>query len=343
MKKDLKALDINSAELAELSSLPGIGLNTAEKIIARRPFSTIDELREISGIGEVVFERITPFIYVTPVHLEIGEIGEVPITSETPVAEEAGSPDQDIASEDNGQAASQEFTPAVDPEEPSSEPSGDPIQELPAEQSRPVPAPEATLPESKPDSEIETEAASSIVMEQSTPIIEKRAPVSEQKTEQSPGTAQTAPPTQSNRIYGVSLTCGVFSIFFSVAIGLGILFLINNGLQYTKPSDLDKTEQKLSAVSSQASSLAREIDTLTTRLDNLESIAGRVSAVEKGMEETRSEIEALSSGIEALNGQIEELDQRVNELQKTTSQFSAFIEGLQELLKSIYEPTSAEK
>ena len=92
MSEDHESLDINSAELVELTGLPGIGHNTAEKIVARRPFSTIDELREINGIGDVVFERIAPFIHVTPIQLDSGELFEEQIISETPVVEEAQYP-----------------------------------------------------------------------------------------------------------------------------------------------------------------------------------------------------------------------------------------------------------
>ena len=336
MSENHKSLDINSAELVDLTGLPGIGLNTAEKIVARRPFSTIEELRDINGIGEVVFERIAPFIHVNPIQLDSGELIEVQFTSESSVVEEADATDLEIIPEEIGQAAPQEIAFTVNPEETSQESVGEPLQELPPEQSQPANPPQVDSEGTKTGSENKAEPVFTTVNEQRTPVFE-------QKSIQTPGAARTVSPTQSNRIFGVSLTCGVFSILFSIAITLGILFLINNGLQYTKPSDLDKTEQKLSDVSSQAYSLAREIETLTTRLDNLESIAGRVSAVEKGMEETRNEMEAISSGIESLNEQIDELDQRVAELQKTTSQFSAFIDGLKELIESIYQPTSAEK
>jgi len=335
MSEDHKSLDINSADLAELTSLPGIGLNTAEKIVARRPFSTIDELRKINGIGDVVYERIAPFVYVTPIQLDSGDLNDVPITSEPSIVEEVDTPDLEIAPEEIGLAASQGFTSPDNPDGVSLEFVGEPPPELTGEQLQPAIAPQVEMSETETTSQIEAHPPFAVVNDQSTPV-------SEQKTGQSPGPSRPAPPTQANRIYGISLTCGVFSILFSIAITLGILFLINNGLIYTNPSDLNRTEQKLNDVSSQASSLAREIETLTTRLDNLESIAGRVSAVETGIEETRIEMETLSSGIESLNGQIDELNQQVDELLKTTSQFSAFIEGLKELLESIYQPVTIE-
>ncbi len=44
-------LDLNRASLEELRSLPHIGEERAKTIIARRPFSDIEELKEIDGIG----------------------------------------------------------------------------------------------------------------------------------------------------------------------------------------------------------------------------------------------------------------------------------------------------
>ena len=61
-------VDINTAGEAELDELPGIGPSTARSIIEDRdangPFSTIEDLMRVSGIGEKKFEKLKSGICV---------------------------------------------------------------------------------------------------------------------------------------------------------------------------------------------------------------------------------------------------------------------------------------
>jgi len=61
-------IDINTASFEELDSLPGIGQDKANKIIAYRqengPFPTIEAIQEVSGIGPATYENIKDLICV---------------------------------------------------------------------------------------------------------------------------------------------------------------------------------------------------------------------------------------------------------------------------------------
>src|SRR5690606_32434420 len=62
--------DLNTATLAQLESLPGIGRSTAERIIEHRKkiggFKKIEELMNVKGIGEKSFLRLKPLVAVAP-------------------------------------------------------------------------------------------------------------------------------------------------------------------------------------------------------------------------------------------------------------------------------------
>ena len=60
-KEEMKLININNATLDELVTLKGIGESKAKDIIEYRknsPFKSIDELKNISGISEAIFENI---------------------------------------------------------------------------------------------------------------------------------------------------------------------------------------------------------------------------------------------------------------------------------------------
>ena len=62
----VEKIDINQADPAELTRLPGIGSSTAAKITAYRdangPFKSVDELMNVKGIGPDKLEKIKPLV-----------------------------------------------------------------------------------------------------------------------------------------------------------------------------------------------------------------------------------------------------------------------------------------
>jgi competence protein ComEA len=60
-------LDLNAATLEQLDALPGVGEVTAGRIIAYRsahPFTAVDELLEVPGIGQRRFEQLKDLVTV---------------------------------------------------------------------------------------------------------------------------------------------------------------------------------------------------------------------------------------------------------------------------------------
>ena len=57
-------ININTASISQLDSLPGIGPAYAQRIIDSRPFSKIEDIMNVTGIGEKTFEKIQDQIAV---------------------------------------------------------------------------------------------------------------------------------------------------------------------------------------------------------------------------------------------------------------------------------------
>lgn len=61
-------LNVNQADVAALTQLPGVGRVKAEAIVAYReangPFTDPGELRNVTGIGEATYQRLAPLVSV---------------------------------------------------------------------------------------------------------------------------------------------------------------------------------------------------------------------------------------------------------------------------------------
>ena len=57
-----RRIDVNAADVEELQRLPGIGPVTASRIVAQRPFASLDDLLSVRGIGPKTLERLVPLV-----------------------------------------------------------------------------------------------------------------------------------------------------------------------------------------------------------------------------------------------------------------------------------------
>ncbi|MBF6596508.1 MAG: ComEA family DNA-binding protein [Thermaceae bacterium] len=55
-------VNVNTASQAELESLPRIGPAMAQRIIAGRPYTSLEDLDQVKGIGPKLLEVLRPLV-----------------------------------------------------------------------------------------------------------------------------------------------------------------------------------------------------------------------------------------------------------------------------------------
>ena len=66
---EARPIDLNTADLAALESVPGIGKSLSQRIVSFRekngPFQSVDDLLKIQGVGEKSIQKLRPYLTVS--------------------------------------------------------------------------------------------------------------------------------------------------------------------------------------------------------------------------------------------------------------------------------------
>jgi len=297
-------IDPNTADAETLTQLPGVGLTMAQRIVAARPFTSIEDLRRVGGIGPALLERWRPA-------LELSEA---------------------VAPEEETPAAPAPLETASEPPEETA-----PQPEVAVQPGAAAPPLEAGAPAKAEAAPLELE----LPPEPEAPPAELEMPVA--AAEAQPPPAAVAPPPKApagvsrGQALWMAFGVGVLACILALALSLGILANINDGnLQFVSLEELSDLRREVDGLSTQIETLDQDVAGLRTRLGNLEALSGRVSAVSEAVEQMQSDVDAATTQVAKLKQQMEGLDTQVEALQTQGARLEGFLEGLRDLLDHLF-------
>ena len=317
----VRKLDLNTASVEALLEISGIGQSLAEKIVAARPFTSVQDLARVQGISPRMVANWQPRLDVSA---ETGEVipdfvGEV--LSEAPqedlveLVEEAVIAEVVLEAEESLDAIVEE-------------------DELPDVQDQPSPVEEVQTGEIEPDpipGEIEMQPAASEV---------KTSPPAKTRPAATKPTSSGQPLLRSEALLFGGLA-GLAAVFLAVVLALGILGLINGGLNFVSPAELGQVQRQMETLQSQMGNLQQDINGLTTRLSAMETLGGRVTDLESATGKLSSDLADARSKVNSLEQSMQELSLEMEELNRKVGVFDGFLRGMQGLLNDLLLPVPA--
>lgn len=309
-------VNVNTGSLKELMSISGIGEGLAQRIVDARPYAVLDDLARVQGISDRSVARWAPLLTVegTEDVLPVieGEAIEEPVDEVVDaVIEEV------IDSEDEPEAELVEPIVFDEVAEEDVPPAADVVEE------DLIPEP---IPEAVDDAQPAQAAA------EAKPKATKEKPVKP---------AGSKKPLERGDIFLLGGAVGVLSVLLAVVLTLGILALVNGGLEYVSPWALSQTERQMETLGSEMDVLVQDIDALETRMDALETLGGRVADLESEADALREESARIQSEMDGLQEAVAEVSQEVYTLKEQFDVVERFLGGMQSLLNELLPETAA--
>jgi competence ComEA-like helix-hairpin-helix protein len=291
----------NLATLEELMQLNGIGQQLAERIIEKRPYTTLTDLERVSGIGSSSVKQWQDDL----------------IFAESEAATEV---------EEDWQAAHPVpvYERPPEYEETTQEISTEPLlvyEDIPEEETpEPVPMQMVPHPYNPPKA--------LITLEETPP-----------KPTAPPAPAKQSPKPGFSRGQSWLLTLVACLVTFLLAVGLvlGLVAWLNEGrLRYAAPERVETLAQTLSTVEARLVVQESGLEALTARVDNLETLDERMQAAEENIDSLYDELDSTTQQLDALNEEVEALQAQVSQLQTQTETFTTFFESLRDMLLDLF-------
>jgi competence protein ComEA len=329
-------VDINTAPLEELAVVRGIGPVLAQKIIDLRPFSDLDDLKRVPGIGTSSLELIKPNLtfhsqelpedfqsFVESIREEtkyqtIDTEGVV----ENEKAEILESFSDPIEIDDDNEPVIVEF----DPEEKNID------HEIFDGQVKIIESDPGITEGIIMDEELGNDTKSVEVEVDKTPHLNE---FYEKNVEHENRSEPIDKFINRSQLIWSLIGTAVFSIILTILITLGILSATNGGLRYATVTEANRLGNQITVLNDLTTTMKNDIQGIRTRLDTLETVAGRVTVLENRTDTVEEEIGIIQVTIKEISETLSTVQEEIIALQEAAMKSQEFRSGLLQLLLEI--------
>jgi prefoldin subunit 5 len=175
------------------------------------------------------------------------------------------------------------------------------------------------VPQPDPDPGAEAEAPATPIPALSASAVPKQPPAGASRAE----------------VMWIAFGSGLLAFLLAVAVVLGILAGINQGLRYVSPADFADLSRQTDGLSAEVDTMQQDLEDLRTRLDAVEALSGRVNTLESDYAGLQTNLDAAAAQLESIQGEVDELAAGVEEVRSAAGRFEAFLEGLSNLLLEV--------
>ena len=311
-------MDINLSSLEELTYTPGIGPAIAQRIVDNRPYESVDDLVRVPGIGSSVLEQMRPYLQVKH-EFEEPQV-EVQISSEPEESE-----DEVVETVETEVFAPEELTPQELEENFEFEHQ---VYDQPGSNTVPEEQEDKKEPEEKSEPVNSTEKFRTEEKNVSPEVVDvKSEPVKSEHAQ----SAQENFITRSQLWWSVAGTA-VITVILTILITLGILSVLNGGLQYASTQRAYNLESSINTLADRSDTIESNIEGLRTRLDTLETVAARVTKLEQTTQDIQTTLKETNDTLNTLSLTVEQMQQQIDLLQAASQKSLDFRNGLLDLL-----------
>lgn len=343
-------INLNTADVTQLTRLTGIGPNLAAKIIEYRttvhPFEEVIELAAVPGISE---RMVRQFEADVTVGTEVASETWAPMEVTESTVDEHEEVESGVTAVDEEIETASALVEAVGFRQPSSETEAD--AELSAESDVEAETAELHTTIVEPESEL---------VEEAEPLIPTVEDIIEEQTMSNDPAEPPTQPVQNQAVDAISQRRGCIFILIGALTGailgsvltLALISALNNGsLQFARAdrqlqNQLEAAESEVNNLLSTVEAVQSDVGTVSSQT---EDVAAGQSVLSTALDEAELSLSGVESTVESAQEEIDllaetavELEERLDTVAESAETFDAFLDGMRALLNELPggEPTA---